>query len=161
MRPTKSLGLYIQMGGRVLRTYDGKKWAYILDHARCKAMHGDITDDRDWQLTKSPAIPEKKRTRGASGARRKQCTECFLTHEPAPVCPHCGFKYEANRVPVIYDGELKLDAAGEELLRKLIMESVDKARSLTDLLMIETEYKKHAGWAKNIYAERNKSQLNL
>jgi superfamily II DNA or RNA helicase len=44
-RPTKSLGLYRQMCGRILRPYPGKVDAIILDHAGSTYAHGFICDD--------------------------------------------------------------------------------------------------------------------
>lgn len=56
-RPTKSLGLYIQMVGRVLRPSPstGKRRALIHDHAGCALRHGLPDDDRSYELTATPA----------------------------------------------------------------------------------------------------------
>lgn len=49
-RPTKSLIKYMQMGGRALRPYPGKKHALILDHAGLVAEHDLLELERDWTL---------------------------------------------------------------------------------------------------------------
>ena len=49
-RPTKSLSLYLQMVGRVMRTAKGKKEGIILDNASLWLEHGISTLDRDWDL---------------------------------------------------------------------------------------------------------------
>ncbi|ACB00854.1 MULTISPECIES: DEAD/DEAH box helicase [Cyanophyceae] len=49
-RPTKSLGLFQQMTGRVLRVAPGKSEAIIIDHAGNWEMHGLPCDDRQWTL---------------------------------------------------------------------------------------------------------------
>jgi DNA repair protein RadD len=49
-RPTKQLGLYRQMIGRVLRTAPGKTDAIILDHAGAWHRHGLPEDHIEWTL---------------------------------------------------------------------------------------------------------------
>ncbi|OKH12319.1 DEAD/DEAH box helicase [[Limnothrix rosea] IAM M-220] len=49
-RPTKSLSLWLQMVGRVLRICEGKSNAIILDHTKNYAIHGLPTRRRVWSL---------------------------------------------------------------------------------------------------------------
>ncbi len=49
-RPTKSLSLYLQMVGRVMRIADGKTEGIILDNAVLWKEHGLSIIDRDWSL---------------------------------------------------------------------------------------------------------------
>ena len=49
-RPTKSLSLWLQMVGRVLRVCEGKDHAIILDHTKNYAIHGLPTRRRVWSL---------------------------------------------------------------------------------------------------------------
>lgn len=48
-RPTLSLSKYLQMVGRGLRVYDGKKYCLILDNVGSYRLFGLPSDDRDWQ----------------------------------------------------------------------------------------------------------------
>lgn len=50
-RPTKSLALYLQMVGRVMRPSPGKDYGLILDNAGLWNDHGLATEVRDWKLT--------------------------------------------------------------------------------------------------------------
>jgi superfamily II DNA or RNA helicase len=50
LRPTRSLALYLQMVGRVLRPAPGKTRAIILDHAGNFWEHGLPDDPRHWSL---------------------------------------------------------------------------------------------------------------
>jgi DNA repair protein RadD len=50
-RPTKSLALYLQMVGRVMRPAKGKEVGYVLDNAGLWLEHGLATIDRTWSLT--------------------------------------------------------------------------------------------------------------
>ena len=54
-RPTLSTGLYMQMGGRILRPAPGKTEARIHDHAGCILHHGLPDDPRDYSLTADTA----------------------------------------------------------------------------------------------------------
>ena len=49
-RPTKKMGLYRQMIGRVLRPAEGKTDAIILDHSGAVFRHGFAEDHVDWTL---------------------------------------------------------------------------------------------------------------
>lgn len=49
-RPTKSLSMYLQQGGRGLRPLPGKTEALILDHADNTFRHGFLEQDRAWTL---------------------------------------------------------------------------------------------------------------
>ena len=49
-RPTKSVALYLQMVGRVMRTAPGKQGAIVLDHAGNVIEHGPPHIERVWTL---------------------------------------------------------------------------------------------------------------
>lgn len=49
-RPTQSLAMYLQQGGRGLRPNPGKNEALILDHADNTFKHGFLEQDRNWTL---------------------------------------------------------------------------------------------------------------
>ena len=84
LRPTKSLSLYIQQMGRVLRRHEGKTRALLLDHAGNCHRHGLITMHRDWSLEEGES---KKRT----PSEIRQCLKCYAVYESSgSVCPECG-----------------------------------------------------------------------
>lgn len=58
-RPTKSLSLYLQMVGRVMRVYEGKEHGIVLDNAGLWLEHGLSTIDRDWSLEGLGKKPKK------------------------------------------------------------------------------------------------------
>lgn len=83
-RPTKSVTVYLQSVGRILRPApeEGKDRALILDHAGCVHEHGLPTSPREWTLEgsreKAPAV--------------RQCPECFaVVAGGARECSECGF----------------------------------------------------------------------
>jgi len=85
MRPTKSLGLYLQQVGRGLRPAPGKQHLVVLDHAGNSIRHGIIEEPRDWSLEGRPKREKAPPVR--------QCPECFAVHAPAPKCSACGHVY--------------------------------------------------------------------
>ncbi len=87
LRPTKSLGLYLQQVGRGLRPAPGKTHLTVLDHAGNTLRHGPPDLVRNWSLAGRP-----KKERDAVPPTR-QCPECFAVHSPEPECPECGFAY--------------------------------------------------------------------
>jgi DNA repair protein RadD len=90
LRPTKSLGLYLQQVGRSLRPAPGKDRAIILDHAGNSRgdRHGLPDAERHWSLMGRAA-----REAGEKAAPTRQCEQCYAVHRPAPKCPRCGFVY--------------------------------------------------------------------
>ena len=49
-RPTRKMGLYRQMIGRVLRPAEGKRDAIVLDHSGAVFRHGFVEDRVEWTL---------------------------------------------------------------------------------------------------------------
>jgi DNA repair protein RadD len=83
LRPTKSLGLYLQQIGRALRPAPGKTRAVILDHAGNVFTHGFPDLEHAWSLQ------GRKKKRGQAPIKR--CEECgALIPASVGVCPECG-----------------------------------------------------------------------
>jgi len=86
MRPTQSLGLYLQQIGRILRPSPGKT-ATILDHAGNIARHGLAEDDREWSLE-----GRDKKSKKTEAGTHKQCGSCYAMFlRLLPSCPECGW----------------------------------------------------------------------
>ncbi len=66
-RPTKSLALYLQMVGRVMRTAPGKLEGIVLDNAGLWLEHGLATIDRTWSLRGSAKKKSSFDTGGVIG----------------------------------------------------------------------------------------------
>jgi superfamily II DNA or RNA helicase len=87
-RPTKSLGLYLQMSGRALRPAPGKSDCIVLDHAGCFQEHGGI-GDRKWTLT------DDKPSSSGEAPPEKICPECGLVLAAGVRTCECGFVFAA------------------------------------------------------------------
>ena len=57
-KPTKSLVKYLQMVGRVTRTFNGKQYAIILDNACLWQDHGLVSNERIWTLNGCEERPQ-------------------------------------------------------------------------------------------------------
>jgi superfamily II DNA or RNA helicase len=91
-RPTKSLGLYMQMAGRILRPHDGET-PIILDHGGNFDRHGAPHLDREWSLDAKP-----RATPGVAPSR--VCPECFAhILASSKVCPLCGAEQPSAEKP--------------------------------------------------------------
>ena len=108
-RPTDSLGLYMQQGGRGLRIAPGKKIATIIDHVGNFLRHKPFDMPRKWSLDR-----REKRGKGAAlidGPPMRACPQCTRPYERVLVgCPYCGhFPEPALRSgPEHVDGDLVL-----------------------------------------------------
>jgi len=108
-RPTKSMALYRQMAGRVIRPAAGKDKALILDHAGATFQHGFIEDEVIWSL--DPDEQAVNRTAASSNADRNsrliECTNCQAIRMAGEPCGNCGFMPRRfGRDVSVVDGEL-------------------------------------------------------
>jgi superfamily II DNA or RNA helicase len=92
-RPTKSLGLYLQMAGRCLRPSPDKKDALILDHSGATLRHGRVEDPRVWYLDEdSKAVsPMQDARNSGAGPQHLECSQCNAIRTAGRPCPECGF----------------------------------------------------------------------
>jgi superfamily II DNA or RNA helicase len=129
-RPTKSLALYMQMAGRILRPWNDVT-PVILDHGGNVDRHGLPHEDREWSLSK-----KVKREKDGS-VSVKTCEGCFAyVASMAKKCPHCGFEFvsvgaanPAAAEPVPVDLELRTVAQHTEDKRmKVFAQCVSSCR---------------------------------
>lgn len=162
LRPTKSLSLYLQMGGRVVRAAPGKPVPVILDHAGNTLRHGMLEEAREWSL-EGQKVDRKKTTKDGESVSVRHCPVCFAVHLSAPVCPLCGHEHAKDvRVPLAKEGELKLlskerlQKAREEAARKRKEEERGE-KTLQDWIRIGEQrgYKNPRGWAFHRFKARS------
>jgi len=156
LRPTQSLGLYLQQVGRVLRPAPGKPHALILDHVGNVTRHGFPDETREWNLAEGIV-------RGKSGTAApsvRTCPECFAAFKPQPQCPVCGAQCAPIRSTKIRQlmGELK-ELRREEVQQRIADRERAKrqrqsARTLPQLLALAKERGYAPGWAYRIHQVR-------
>jgi superfamily II DNA or RNA helicase len=161
LRPTHSLGLFLQQVGRVLRPQPGKT-ATILDHVGNVARHGLPDQPRQWELDS-----QKKRTKKGQIEDKappvRQCEHCFHCHRPQPTCPRCGFVYKGGREIETVDGTLRkidrgeIERAQRQRKRQRAMEQ-GRAQTLEDLIAIGQKNGRGRKWAYIVWNARKKKK---
>ncbi len=88
-RPTKSLGLYLQMAGRGLRPAPGKR-LLIIDHGANVYRHGFVEDAREWSLEKSKPKDAIQQEQSDRIKKYAACPECgaMITGKVCGTCGH-------------------------------------------------------------------------
>ena len=85
-RPTKSLGLYLQMIGRSMRPYEGKV-PVVLDCCGLSLIHGMPTLDREWSL-------EPRGGSRVGMTPTKKCPKCGVRcHTASKNCSRCEYTF--------------------------------------------------------------------
>jgi superfamily II DNA or RNA helicase len=109
-RPTRSLGLYRQMVGRILRPAQGKTDALILDHSGTVFVHGFPDDEISWTLhedRRAENISHTKREAELHVPALTVCPECYAVRLEGKPCGQCGWHPVRKATPIeIADGEL-------------------------------------------------------
>jgi superfamily II DNA or RNA helicase len=96
LRPTQSLGLYLQIVGCALRPAPGKERVVILDHAGNVHRHGLPDEERHWSLTSN-------KRKNSTGAAVKTCSQwSAIIGAVARLCPDCGHVFVAPRREVCH-----------------------------------------------------------
>lgn len=90
LRATDSVSLYVQIVGRLMRTYPGKQDALLLDFGGNVERHGPID---------APRIRDKSASKkDDQDAPAKMCLECRqIVHASVLVCPGCGHQFPPPR----------------------------------------------------------------
>lgn len=142
-RPTKSLCLYMQSAGRVLRPWNDVT-PIILDHGGNVDRHGLPHEDRVWSLA-----AKVKRASGAPSV--KNCPACFAFIAAASkACPHCAHVFaapvaEAEPLPPPVPVDLALRTlTGEDAQLAFFRRQHKRARELG----------RKPGWIMHTFRER-------
>jgi superfamily II DNA or RNA helicase len=151
-RPTKKMGLYRQMIGRVLRPAPGKEYAIILDHSGAVFRHGLPEDRVEWTLDedkKATSPVHTKRTQKPGGGF-VECSQCSGLRVGGQPCPCCGFMpARPAQYIAVHDGELGLVKGG-----KVNRPEHDREKWLSMLTHIGQERGYKPGWAAYKFKEK-------
>ena len=156
LRPTASLGLYLQQVGRALRPHPGKTEALILDHAGNCARHGLPDENRQWSLQGRDITNRGPNEQTTS---IKICPVCFGAQVSGPPkCIHCGhtFEIQAREIEQV-DGDLQeIDVSRLKSARRA---EQGRAKDLADLIAVGRArgYKRPELWARHVYMGRRRN----
>jgi superfamily II DNA or RNA helicase len=150
-RPTKSIGLYLQMAGRTLRPHPGKEDCLIIDHSGAVYEHGFVDDPIVWDLNESGKVQDK-----ISQSRKKKpitCPSCNAVYSGQGFCPECGHVPETQpKVLDTHEGDLvEVTAVGYESHEYTYGDKMWWFAGL-EYYRIEKGYK--PGWAKHAFNEK-------
>jgi superfamily II DNA or RNA helicase len=157
LRPTQSLGLYLQQCGRALRPYPGKKEAIILDHAGNCLRHGLPDEDREWTLEDRAKPPRKPK----ESSSVKLCPQCLAAQLPGrPQCKYCDHIFEIKSRK-IEEREGELSEISSSQIKKDRKREQGRAQSLQDLIQVgkQRRYKNPYAWARYIFNARQAKRL--
>lgn len=157
LRPTQSLGLYLQQCGRSLRPFDGKQNAILLDHVGNVERFGLPDQDREWSLEC------RDKSKGEYQASVRICPFCFGAFSSSPLCPFCGaiMPLKSREIETV-SGDLKEIDEAAQLALKLKWkkeQGMQKGYSQLVTLAKERNYKKPEAWAAIIMKSRQAKKL--
>ena len=156
-RPTRKMGLYRQMVGRVLRPAPGKFNAIVLDHSGAVFRHGFIEDRVDWTLD-----PEKRSTSPTHAARLErgycqrmlECTKCRSIRIAGEACQHCGFLPQRPPKAIVFaEGDLAL-VDRQRRAAQAISDPNERMRWHGMLTHIAIEHGYKGGWISHKFKEK-------
>jgi hypothetical protein len=155
-RPTRHMGLYRQMVGRVLRPAPGKTDALILDHAGAVFEHGFVEEPVIWTLAEDRRAKNPVHaSRGRSQAPKlTTCPECTAVRFEGRPCDACGWRPQPKAAPIeIADGDLTRVDRSRRPTDK-INSPVETLRWHRELSGIAAERGYRPGWAAHKFKEK-------
>jgi superfamily II DNA or RNA helicase len=153
-RPTKQMGLYRQMIGRVLRPADGKADAIILDHSGAVYRHGLPEDHVEWTLNvdRRAENPTHERRKRGEGPKLRECPQCQQIMV-IPPCANCGWEPQRHGRDVdVADGELGLVIGGRA--RGAEYDPAERAQWHGMLTAIANQRGYKRGWVAHQYKQK-------
>lgn len=146
-RPTKSLTRYIQMAGRILRPFDGKTCALILDHSTTSHNLGYPTTDLPLELDEGK--PSDKARRQENEVKLpKPCPNCYFLIPPGIYpCPKCGFAMQAQNKIHPVEGKLT------KLERKYMFTDEELQEFWSGCLGLAQKRNRSRAWAAHLYRD--------
>jgi DNA repair protein RadD len=151
-RPTKKMGLYRQMIGRVLRPAEGKADAIVLDHSGAVWRHGLPEDRVVWTLDpdRGATSPEHEKRSQRAETALIECTQCSAMRMGGKPCPACGFLPQRPPREVRFtDGDLAL-VSGKA--REISLQ--ERVEFYAELRQIAADRQYRDGWAAHKFKER-------
>jgi DNA repair protein RadD len=154
-RPTKKMGLYRQMVGRILRPAEGKADVIVLDHSGAVFRHGFVEDHVAWTLDPDhrAASPTHDVRSREAGSRLLECRNCKAVRVAGEACSFCGFRPKRAPRDVPFDeGELGLVRGGRAWAREYTAGERRRFHAMLTAIALEESYK--PGWVSHMYREK-------
>jgi len=155
-RPTKSLGLYIQMVGRVLRPHKSKQNAMVIDHSGAVYINGFVDDEHKWDLGTGILRKRAERKERTKEDSVIVCEGCFRTYSGSNICPTCGKIHQTKSEYVAFlDSQLGLVNKKTRVIEAKEKYAPDFRRVFYEELIGMGEIKGYKpGWSAYKYKQR-------
>ena len=147
LRPTQSVGLYVQMCGRGMRIHEDKTNCLLLDYGENVARHGCLDEV-------SPGESENR-------YRPKICASCNTINSPsAKACAECGQVFESKQTKSLWTKKER-EVAKRTKAEKQAVLSDEKAKSkpvfkpVTDIFAKVTKSKNGSEYCQVIFTVGN------
>lgn len=146
LRPTKSLGLYIQQSMRSMRYKEGKT-AIIIDHVGNVSRFGLPSMEREWTLESKKGA----NTTEISKTAVRQCPECFATLPHNYLICECGYEFKAEEKEVeVLENEELIEVKEENLIsintKGLEFDNPSECKNMTELSQFAKARNYKQGW---------------
>ncbi len=146
-RPTKSLLLYMQSAGRLLRPWEGVV-PVILDHAGCAREHGLPHEDREYSLDEPPRATRK--------VPLKRCPKCGRMQDQWVRQCQCGHQFAVGpKDKGTGDGRVPGETSGK--LEQMTMAERNRVKQeRLDVLCasaVRRNYRRKLGWVGHRFFE--------
>jgi superfamily II DNA or RNA helicase len=147
---SKSFSSHVQQIGRITRSYPGKDYAVLIDHAGNYGRFYDqwedlynngvsVLDDGAEKAKQEPTKKEKE---------ERKCPKCGAYWEKSDTCVHCGFVIVGRSEIIQLHGKV------EEFVKPEKFSSEYKEQFFRELLGYARETTKKDGWAFHKYKEK-------
>jgi len=144
LRPTQSIGLYVQMCGRGMRIHDDKDNCLLLDYGENVARHGCLDE-----VEPGDTLPGRYKP--------KICASCNAINSPsAKECVECGQKFEASKTNVLWTKKEREVARRTKAEKQAVLSderkaSVPKRKTVTDVYAAVTKSKNGADYCQVVF----------
>ncbi|MFA6125463.1 DEAD/DEAH box helicase family protein [Sphingomonas sp.] len=154
-KPTKSLAVYLQIAGRILRPFDGKEHATLIDHAGAVANLGFVDDTFPWSLDGKENIKERQE-KEKKEPKPITCRECKSVFKPQRNCPVCGLdcSTQHGKAVAAVKADLVEIERGQKKKASKEFTMEQKNRFYRELQYVAAEKRYKPSYADAVYRER-------
>ena len=148
LRPTQSVGLYVQMCGRGMRLHDDKENCLLLDYGENVARHGCLDE-----VEPSESLPGRYKP--------KICASCNAINSPsAKECIECGQVFESTQSKVLWTKKEREVAKRTKAERQAVLSDEKKAsppknKTITDIFASVVKSKNGSEYCQVVFTVKD------
>jgi len=148
LRPTQSVGLYVQMCGRGMRLHDDKENCLLLDYGENVARHGCLDE-----VEPGESLPGRYKP--------KICASCNAINSPsAKECIECGQVFESTQSKVLWTKKEREVARRTKAERQAVLSDERKAsppknKTITDIFASVVKSKNGSEYCQVVFTVKD------